>query len=54
MKAIPAGEVCLACHGAAITPEVAAALDAAYPEDQARGYALGDVRRAFSVSKPAD
>jgi len=54
MKAIPTAQVCLACHGSAITPEVAAAIDAAYPEDQARGYALGDLRGAFSVSKPVD
>ncbi|HYN76178.1 MAG TPA: DUF3365 domain-containing protein [Lamprocystis sp. (in: g-proteobacteria)] len=52
MKAIPTGEVCLACHGSAITPEVAAALDQAYPGDPARGYALGDVRGAFSLAKP--
>jgi hypothetical protein len=52
MKAIPTGEVCLACHGGAITPEVAAAIDEAYPEDQARGFALGDIRGAFTLSKP--
>ena len=54
MKAIPTGEVCLACHGSTITPEVAAALDQAYPGDPARGYALGDVRGAFSLAKPVD
>jgi hypothetical protein len=52
MKAIPTGEVCLACHGAEITPEVTAALDEQYPGDQARGFALGDIRGAFSLSKP--
>jgi len=52
MKAIPTAEVCLACHGSAITPEVAATLDEQYPGDQARGYALGDIRGAFSLSKP--
>jgi hypothetical protein len=51
MKAIPTGEVCLACHGKDINPDVAGALDAAYPQDQARGYAIGDIRGAFSVSK---
>ncbi|WP_295384536.1 DUF3365 domain-containing protein [uncultured Thiodictyon sp.] len=54
MKAIPTGEVCLACHGSAINPEVAAALDQAYPGDQARGYAVGDIRGAFSLAKPID
>jgi hypothetical protein len=52
MKAIPTGEVCLACHGSEITAEVAAALDEQYPGDQARGFALGDIRGAFSLSKP--
>jgi hypothetical protein len=51
MKAIPTGDVCLACHGKDINPDVANALDAAYPGDQARGYAIGDIRGAFSVSK---
>jgi hypothetical protein len=51
MKAIPTGDVCLACHGTQIAPEVAAALDDAYPGDQARGYTIGDVRGAFSLSK---
>jgi hypothetical protein len=52
MKAIPTAEVCLACHGTDLTPEVAAALDERYPDDAARGYALGDVRGAFSLAKP--
>jgi len=54
MKAIPTGDVCLACHGTNITPEVAAALDAAYPQDQARGFAVGDIRGAFSLAKTLD
>ncbi|EGV28587.1 hypothetical protein ThidrDRAFT_3655 [Thiorhodococcus drewsii AZ1] len=52
MKAIPTQEVCLACHGSNLSPEVTAALDKNYPEDQARGYAPGDVRGAFTLSKP--
>jgi hypothetical protein len=52
MKAIPTGEVCLACHGSDITPEVATAIDERYPDDMARGYGPGDVRGAFSLSKP--
>ncbi|WP_295455719.1 DUF3365 domain-containing protein [uncultured Thiodictyon sp.] len=54
MKAIPTGEVCLACHGSAISHEVAATLDRAYPGDRARGYAVGDIRGAFSLAKPID
>ena len=52
MQAIPTQQVCLACHGKDITPDLAAALDAAYPDDEARGYELGDIRGAFTLSKP--
>jgi hypothetical protein len=52
LKAIPTGEVCLACHGKNISSEVVEALDKAYPEDQARGFSVGDIRGAFSLSKP--
>lgn len=52
IKAIPTGEVCLACHGSDIAPNVASALNERYPEDQARGYSVGEIRGAFSLSKP--
>jgi len=52
MKAIPTVELCLLCHGESISPDIAAAIDEAYPEDQARGFALGDIRGAFTFSKP--
>jgi len=37
-------ELCLACHGTAVAPEVSAALAARYPGDQATGYQLGELR----------
>ncbi len=49
MKAIPLQEDCLGCHGSNIKPEIAAALDEKYPNDQARGYAVGDIRGAFTL-----
>ncbi|MGB5735699.1 MAG: DUF3365 domain-containing protein [Thiohalocapsa sp.] len=52
MQAIPTAEVCLACHGTDIEPGLAQTIDQAYPDDKARGYALGDVRGAFTLSKP--
>ena len=52
MKAIPTGEVCLVCHGSDLSPELVETLDKAYPEDQARGFELGDIRGAFTLSKP--
>lgn len=49
MKAIPLQEGCLGCHGSDIKPEIAAALNEKYPNDQARGYAAGDIRGAFTL-----
>lgn len=55
MKAIPTQTIpCLACHGENIKPDVAAKIDALYPEDKARGYDTGDIRGAFSISKTLD
>ncbi len=52
MQAIPTGGLCLACHGKALAPAVDTALDRAYPQDQAKGFSLGDIRGAFTLSKP--
>jgi len=52
MAVIRTGAICLACHGAPLSPELDAILGADYPHDRARGYALGDVRGAFSVTWP--
>ncbi len=53
MKAIPTAEKpCTICHGKNISPELKNALDKAYPNDQARGFATGDIRGAFSIIKP--
>ncbi|QGU32476.1 Tll0287-like domain-containing protein [Thermochromatium tepidum] len=52
MKAIPTQEVCLACHGKTIAAPVAQALDEHYPNDRARGFEVGDIRGAFTLSKP--
>ena len=53
MKAIPTAGVCIACHGSEMSDDVQQRLDAQYPHDRARGYAVGDVRGAFSVEWPA-
>ena len=52
MKAIPTQDLCLNCHGTDIKPEVAAELDKLYPGDEARGFKVGDIRGAFTLSKP--
>lgn len=54
MKAQGVQAVCLTCHGTNIQPEVRAALLKHYPNDQATGYKLGQVRGAFSLTKLLD
>ena len=51
MKAIPTGKVCLKCHGSNISKPVQASLNSLYPEDQATGFKLGDIRGAFTIRK---
>ncbi|MBN7798837.1 Tll0287-like domain-containing protein [Parahaliea mediterranea] len=53
MMAIDTQPLCLACHGEQLAPSVADALRARYPDDQATGYRLGDLRGAFWVDWPA-
>jgi hypothetical protein len=52
MKAIPTGALCMACHGEALDPAVASRLSELYPDDQATGYQPGQLRGAFSLSRP--
>lgn len=43
---------CLKCHGENIDPAVTAKLDALYPNDMARGYKAGQIRGAFTLTRP--
>jgi hypothetical protein len=54
LRAIVTGPLCLACHGSVEqqAPELRAALANAYPHDAATGYALGELRGAFSLRRP--
>jgi hypothetical protein len=54
MKAIPTGEICLLCHGAVLAPGVADELTRRYPQDKARGYKPGEIRGAFTLSRPVE
>ncbi|MDE3273665.1 Tll0287-like domain-containing protein [Pseudoalteromonas sp. G4] len=49
MKAIPTGQVCLACHGENISNDLQANIKAHYPKDTATGFKLGELRGAFKV-----
>lgn len=52
MKPIMVQAPCLACHGSQLSTEVTQALDDLYPQDQARGYQVGELRGAFTLERP--
>lgn len=54
LQAIATAAPCLACHGAALAPEVAAALQVRYPQDEATGFAAGELRGAFTLRRRLD
>ncbi|HAD47848.1 MAG: hypothetical protein CMF12_13280 [Idiomarina sp.] len=49
MKAIVMQPQCAACHGSNVKPELKQAINARYPDDQATGFEVGDIRGAFVV-----
>jgi hypothetical protein len=53
LRAIPTEALCLTCHGETLAPELAAAIAREYPNDQATGFKLGELRGAFRVVWPA-
>lgn len=52
MRAIPAGELCMTCHGTEVRYDVEQALLRKYPEDRATGYSEGQIRGAFTLVQP--
>ncbi len=52
MKAIPTAELCLKCHGSRLDRKVQAKLKEIYPNDQAKGFKVGDIRGAFTITQP--
>ena len=52
MKAIPVMKPCLNCHGEKVSPDVLAVIRKHYPQDQATGFKLGQLRGAFTLKKP--
>ncbi len=44
--------LCVACHGKFLAPDVAAKIKEAYPEDEATGFEVGDLRGVFWVEYP--
>lgn len=53
MKAIVTQAPCLVCHGATPAEPVRSALARLYPQDLATGFAVGDLRGAFTITWPA-
>lgn len=51
MRAIGTQEACMTCHGAQedLPEDIRNALAEEYPQDQATGYQVGDLRGAFSI-----
>jgi hypothetical protein len=54
LRPVSMGEPCLRCHGPAaeLSPGVRAALQGAYPADQATGFAAGDLGGFFWAEVP--
>lgn len=53
MKAIPmAPAPCATCHGTDVAPDLLNAIRGLYPADQAVGFRPGEIRGAFTITKP--
>lgn len=52
LRAIIMQPVCLACHGATLTPELATIIAREYPQDAATGFETGQLRGAVTVRWP--
>lgn len=50
MKPVMTAPLCVTCHGAVLAPEVAAAVGERYPQDEATGFAAGELRGAIYVA----
>lgn len=55
MKAIPMAEQpCAICHGTDVDPALRATILEVYPADEAVGFKPGEIRGAFTLSRPID
>jgi hypothetical protein len=52
MRAIPMQAQCAACHGGQVNPKLYQKIQALYPQDQAAGFNVGDLRGAFTITLP--
>jgi len=54
VEPIYAMSFCLSCHGPSIEPALQETIQSLYPEDQATGFRMHDVRGLFWVTLPSD
>ena len=54
MRPIMISEQCMACHGPDVKGDVKAEIAKIYPDDKALGYAIGEMRGAFSLIQQLD
>ncbi|WP_305906349.1 DUF3365 domain-containing protein [Methylomarinum sp. Ch1-1] len=54
MKAIPTQALCLTCHGEQLNEQLTDKIERLYPQDRATGFAIGDIRGAFTISRRLD
>jgi len=52
MKAIPTQKPCLTCHGQNVSDSLRKTIAEFYPQDQAVGFSLGELRGAFTIVRP--
>jgi hypothetical protein len=52
MKAIPTQKPCLTCHGQNVSEPLRKTISELYPQDQAVGFSLGELRGAFTIVQP--
>ena len=52
MKPIPTAGLCVTCHGGEISQDITNKVKSLYPNDQATGFKVGDIRGAFTLQKP--
>lgn len=53
VEPIVVAQLCLACHGKTLAPDVAAHINEAYPADEATGFDVDDLRGVYWVEYPA-
>ncbi len=51
MKPIPTAGLCVTCHGGDVSEEITTKVKSLYPNDQATGFKVGDIRGAFTLQK---